>query len=106
MSYNGYKNYETWAICLWIDNEEDTYLSWKDRAKELLLEARESLLDDANNDEIAKASEDARIRLADELKDHFEEVMPDLGASVWADLLNAALSEVDWHEVASSRYDE
>jgi hypothetical protein len=25
MSYNGYKNYETWNVCLWIANDEGLY---------------------------------------------------------------------------------
>ena len=25
MSYNGYKNYQTWNVCLWICNDEDLY---------------------------------------------------------------------------------
>ena len=25
MSYNGWTNYETWAVALWIDNEQATY---------------------------------------------------------------------------------
>jgi hypothetical protein len=24
-SYNGYQNYQTWNVCLWISNEEDLY---------------------------------------------------------------------------------
>ncbi len=50
--------------------------------------------------------ERAVLDLADSLKDSYEEAMCDLldrskaGASVWSDLLGAALSEVNWHEIA------
>jgi hypothetical protein len=38
--------------------------------------------------------------LSRRLKDEVEELAPELGASMWADLLGAALSEVSWHEIA------
>lgn len=25
MSYNGWKNYETWNVALWLDNDQGTY---------------------------------------------------------------------------------
>jgi len=25
MSYNGYENYETWNVCLWWNNDENSY---------------------------------------------------------------------------------
>ena len=43
----------------------------------------------------------ARFDLADKLKDQVGESMPDLGASLAADLLGAALSEVNWNEIAA-----
>ncbi len=27
--YNGWTNYETWAVSLWIDNDHATYAYWR-----------------------------------------------------------------------------
>lgn len=32
--YNGYTNYPTWNVKLWIDNEEGSYNYWHDAARE------------------------------------------------------------------------
>ena len=86
-TYNGWKNYETWAVKLWMDNEESTYRHWRDESRRL---ARKAL----DRDEFLAS-------LADALKDAHNDEAPELDG-VWADLLGAALSEVDWHEVAES----
>ena len=84
MSYNGWKNYETWNVALWIDNEEGSY------------EERRNMAQCARS----------VGEYAQKLKEWVEEMAPDLGASMFADLLGAALSEVDWHEIAEAWYAE
>lgn len=107
MSYQGWTNYETWAVALWIDNEEASYRYWHDRASELY----EAVLteQDPYGPEEGYNIEDARAKavqaLARVLHDEFEETMPQL-KGLWADLLLAAFGEVDWYEIAKSRYDE
>jgi len=82
--YNGWANYETWAVALWIDNEEPTY-------HYRCLLARQAI---------------DVYELSQTLKAWVERLAPDLGASLFSDLLNAALSEVDWYEIAEHWYAE
>jgi hypothetical protein len=97
--YNGWKNYETWATNLWLGNDEGLYLSVRQMARE----AVEAAPQDINVPDIWSVDEAARYRLADTIKDWLtNELAPDLGASLWADLLGAALSEVAWDDVAAS----
>ena len=83
--YQGWTNYETWAVALWIDNERGDYDFWRERA--------------------AEHGKDDVHGLADELKDSFEESMPEL-QGVYADLMGGAMSEVDWKEIAKHLFDE
>ena len=83
-TYNGWTNYETWNVALWIDNEQGTY--WEAR-------------------DMARQSRTAGA-LAQSLKDWITDMAPDLGASMFADLLGAALSEVDWYEIAGHYFEE
>jgi hypothetical protein len=93
-TYNGWSNYETWAVKLWIDNEPGPYEYWSERAKEILRDPRVS--------EYLTTDQTARQDLAEELKNGHEEDAPQMGNTVFADLLNAALSEVEWYEIAES----
>ena len=83
-TYNGWTNYETWNVALWIDNEPGTYEEARDMARR------------------ARSAGD----LATRVRAWVEDMAPDLGASMFADLLGAALSEVDWDEIAGHWYDE
>lgn len=98
-TYNGWKNYETWCFKLWLDNDESSHNYWTERAREY---HKESLENGRSNDYWTN-EEFAQFNLADQLKEWAEENNP-LGddASMWTDLLNAALSEIDWVEIAQA----
>lgn len=88
-TYNGWKNYQTWVTALWIDND---YGSYQYRC-ELVEQVREE----------HEEEEDRENCLASSLKDWIEAQNPIGGdANVFVDLLNSALSEVDWHEIAEN----
>ena len=82
-TYQGWTNYETWLIKLWIDNEQSSQNYWLEAAK----------------------TADNPTELADQLKDEYEGAMPELNG-VWYDLLATSIGEVDWYEIAESLIDE
>lgn len=84
MSYNGWKNYETWNVNLWLDN---------DGSDQVIREMARDYRDNTNG-------------LARAIQEMIEENMPELGASMFSDLLSAALSEVDWYEIAEHYIDD
>lgn len=94
-TYNGWTNYETWCVNLWMDENRGHYA-------ELAQETWERSEADSYFTRDARAT----LNLSDALKDEFEQGQCDLleqaklSSSVWADLLGAALSEVNWHEIA------
>jgi hypothetical protein len=96
--YNGWQNYETWVTKLWLDNEESTQRYWADRTRAIWDECEVD-----GNPFATSQSQRARIALAEALREQVgSEDAPDLGASLYSDLLSAALSEVDWHELANA----
>jgi hypothetical protein len=98
VSYNGWTNYETWAVALWIDNDE----SYQNRARDWAAECTEAAAEcEQTRSGVWTLEEARRYALADTLKAWVEsDLLPDLGATLAADLLSAAVSEVSWNEVA------
>jgi hypothetical protein len=106
--YNGWKNYETWAVGMYLDGNYDgpgTYYETIERV-------RGALEWDHPTSEYWTEDEAKRFATADALRDwvyenvHPESIDddhpdPELHPLV-SDLLGASLSEVDWHELADA----
>ena len=99
--YNGWTNYETWCVKLWIDNDQGEHEHWREQARDAWANAQEDRAYPGQS-----CSDCARNDLAGRLKDAWGDMAPDLGATVWADLLGSALSEVDWYEIAQAMLDD
>lgn len=78
--YQGWSSYETWLVNLWITNDEGLY----ELAKEAL------------------GNRHAGDRPEDRLKDFVEELAQEGAEGFRLDLINSALAEVDWREIAGS----
>jgi hypothetical protein len=81
MTHEGWTNYETWAVALWVDNDEGLYTERK---------------------RLVRRHDDDAGDCASALKEWITDMTPDMGATLWADLLQSALSEVNWHELAET----
>jgi hypothetical protein len=81
-TYNGWTNYETWCVHLWLSNDQGLY---------------------SMAVEMAKADE-----WGDTLKEYIKSNNPleARQADVYTDLLTVAISEVNWHEIAKAFRDE
>jgi hypothetical protein len=97
--YNGWANYETWTVSLWLDNEEHSYRYWRGEVKRRRQEAPGDPRVRAGT---WTAEDAARFNLADQLKQEVTEGVPLGEASMYSDLLRAALSEVDWLEIVDA----
>ena len=78
--YNGWTNYETWLVNLWLSCDRGLY--------EYIQELKEQYSD--------------KYELGDAIKEFIEESDPcaDGEASLYSDMLKGALSVVNWSEVA------
>jgi hypothetical protein len=101
MSESGYQGYanETRMVALWIDNDPGLY----EQRRELLGQIRRS----PGKSPVLSRDERVLYAFEDALKSWVrDEMMPDLGATLAADLLGAALDDVDWRELAQAWIEE
>jgi hypothetical protein len=80
-SYNGWTNYESWLVALWLDNDQLSH----ETARELATEAASDM--EAGN--AIKADVENTCGVGD------------TEAGMISDLINAALSRVDWREIGA-----
>lgn len=96
--YNGWTNYETWCVHLWLSNDAYT----DSTAREIVAAAWTNAADEvaADRDAIVAPQADAADALREWLRD--EENPLAETANVYTDLLGHALARVDWYEVAEA----
>lgn len=95
--YNGWTNYETWNVKLWLDNEQST--------QEMCAEYAREAWSNAEGNRYSSRSQVARAALSESIKAFVEDNAPQV-ESMYADLLNAAMSEVNYREIANSFLEE
>lgn len=86
MKYNGWNNHETWCANLWLDNSG---------YQEMISEEAGSILAINDNDR-----DSATYDLSQYIDSLISDMCPDLGSSMFSDLLNSAVSEIDTYEIA------
>lgn len=93
--FNGWANYVTWLVHLSLTNEQEQYFHWRERTREIV-------------DEQLMAENDVPScwHVVHELRESVEVDCGIPNASLAADLMNAALSEVDWCEIAQEFIDD
>jgi len=109
--YNGWTNYETWCVHLWLSNEEGSYRYWREEAERHRKEAPHAFRVHWG---IVTVEREACFSLAGAMKESFETFHPFRGEhlkaarepDVFCDLLDAALSEVNWDEIAEAFLEE
>lgn len=97
--YNGWSNRETWAVKLWIDNEESSYHFWQEETYQAIEEAKNDSYDVCTINNMRNRA--IRI-LSNRLEANHEEGTPVLSNNIYSDLLTYSLSRVDWREIAES----
>lgn len=87
--YNGWTNWETWIINLWMDNDQELYDQYGSIA----------------HAEASKNERSATYRLSKALQEQFDEWIPEIKGP-YKDLLDGAIREINWHEIARHMLDQ
>ena len=95
--YNGWANYETWCVALWLNNEEASYRYWRDAARQAVTDAPDA---SQVKNGVWSVSEASRHLLAEQLRETILDSDKLKDPSFFTDLLRAAIDAVDWQEIA------
>ena len=101
MGYQGWANYETWAVHLWVSNDQGAHEHWEQLAADEYAAAVAADPDGNWEAWTDAAATELAERMKQELDDEAEEPRA-VDNTMYADLLSAALEEVNWFEVAEA----
>jgi len=82
-TYNGWTNWETWIVNVWMDNNQNLYEHYLDVTRE----------------KISTDKQSAALKLSAILRENFDEWAPEI-EGLYLDLLSGAMREVNWREIA------
>ena len=104
--YSGWKNYETWVTKLWLDNDENDYNHCR-AITEGVKHLREQDVGQVKEG-IWTIEEARKFMLADKIKAKVEKMIANEvhGANLATDLVNGAVSEIDFNEIAENMLSE
>jgi hypothetical protein len=96
-TYEGWSNYETWTVSLWMKSTKASFDHWRQHAAR----QREAA---PTCEEVIQGTwtmeEAAQFRLAEQIKAEITDRFPLTTPAVHNDLPSVALGEVNWHEIA------
>jgi hypothetical protein len=90
--YNGYTNYETWNLSLWLDNDREWNRAVNDKALGLV------------NDVLTKDEEIEFLK--NFIIDLVQDDEPKIEPSFFSDVLNASIREVNFREISENIINE
>lgn len=105
MTYNGWTNYETWVVNLWIYNSEGDSEYWESEAAEILEQLRDDAVESISSRDHAVAIDELADRLSDSHQESLEMLFGGCCTGALFDMLQADLSGVNWREIASHLVD-
>jgi hypothetical protein len=103
-TYNGWTNYPTWCVNLWLDNDEYSQAE----SHELVVRAYKKGMAAAKTFVYSRDwpvdthQAYARSIATDALKEYVEELLNDERADLGSDLQSWALGQVDWREIVTN----
>jgi len=103
--YNGWTNYETWAVSLWTDDDPERYRYWRGEAACQVRMAAHTVMVRAGFWSVRQAAAHNLIKcLKDEFMDavHFEDPPSCLEPSCYFDLFLADFAAVNWSEITDN----